>query len=72
MKTTATAFFGAMLVTTGWVGVPAFAEQRPAGTQVDTAAASAKSAPQAKTCNAGTHAHASSCGCARCTAARTE
>ncbi len=74
MKSSASMLVGAMLVTGGWTSLPAvaFAEQgnttaSPAG----AASASANSAQVATPCTAA-HTHSASCGCARCTAARTD
>lgn len=79
MKSSASVLVGAVLVTSGWVSVPAvaFAEQgqataSPAAAHSGVASASAKSMQEATACSADTQAHSLSCGCARCTAARND
>ena len=75
MKSSASMLVGAMLVTGGWTSIPAvaFAEQsQTTAAPTGAASAAAKPAKDAAACSAATHTHSSSCGCARCTAARTD
>lgn len=78
MKASASVLVGAVLVTSGWVAVPAVAfpnlDQATASPQRARAAvASASTEPaQEGACRADTHAHSASCGCARCAGARND
>ena len=74
MKSSVSMLVGAMLVTGGWISMPAvaFAEQSNTTVSPSAISASVKAAQQATACSAPTHTHSASCGCARCTAARTD
>lgn len=74
MKSSVSMLVGAVLVTGGWTSMPAvaFAEQSQTTASPGAISASVMAAQEATACSAATHTHSASCGCARCTAARTD
>jgi hypothetical protein len=76
MKPSMSALAGAVLVTSGWVSVPAvaFPQHDQATASRTLAAASGIHAHNATAQEIGTtcHSHSSACGCALCSAARAD
>ena len=76
MKPSASALFSAIVIGGGWVSLPALASDvRPAVTasrETDGGAAARATHDAAGTYRADTHAHSSTCTCARCAAVQAE